>query len=103
MMENNIAREWFEESKSYKLSARYKHIFPKYFEIGKFDKNDDFKTHLEKCIEVYVGGALDFYNGCIYGFFRHIPTSFEYLFSASNWSRISKKWEEKYRHIKFVK
>ena len=104
MLENNIIRDWFQESMTYKLSKRYRLAFPEMRSIGKFDEKDNFRTHLEKCIEVYINSRnfREYYNGCIYGFFRHIPTSFEYP-SGSNWSKISKKWEETYRHIKFVK
>ena len=98
MLENRIHQEWFKESKEYKLG-----------DCGgivhgvTFLEDDDFKTHLEKSIKVYTIGAS--YNDYIYGFFRYIPSCFDYHFyldngTTSKWGRISDKWENKYSHTK---
>jgi hypothetical protein len=92
MLENRIQEDWFNESKRHKSNSE---IYGIRFYVG-----DDFKTHLMKSIEVYSPYN---YDGTIYGFFRFIPSCFDYCYRDSygnktKWGLISDKWENKYKH-----
>ena len=106
MLENNIHRDWFRESKEYKFHS----IRKKYTVNGvTFCYIDDFKMHLTKCIDVYLYNLKYYkgYGGNIYGFFRYIPSCFDYPYHEANgklskWGMISEKWEDKYRHTIYL-
>lgn len=105
MLENNIHREWFINSKEHKFKILNRN---RIYGI-KFYKDDDFKTHLEKCIDVYIYNINRYrgYGGYIYGFFRYIPSCFDYPYhevngKLSKWGRISEKWEDKYKHTIYL-
>lgn len=111
MLENNIHREWFINSKEHKFYSISKEYPVKMYTVYgvTFCDDDDFKTHLEKCIDVYIYNINRYsgYGGCIYGFFRYIPSCFDYPYhevngKLSKWGRISEKWEDKYKHTIYL-
>ena len=105
MMENRIQKEWFEKSKASKFSSKRSYYQPYYDKIS-LSKYDDFKTHLSKCVDIYINNTCSnnsycYYDGTIRGFFRFIPSSFMYQWKGF-WHRISEKWEAKYYDTKYI-
>lgn len=109
MLENRIHKEWFEKSMNYKLHTN---AWGDYWRKFNFNENDDFKTHLEKCIDVYIENTKESIHSkpqyhfkgkqSIYGFFRFIPSSFDTPnWTRSKWCEISDKFENLYCHTKF--
>lgn len=102
MLENRIARDWYETSIRFKTTNEYGRLhWGKLWDEHNISKNDDFKTYLEKCIDIYF--ERDRYNHTVYGFFTHIPTSFSCVLMSirdSKWQDIANKWKSKYGHIK---
>lgn len=104
MMENRIQKEWFEKSKASKFPIKrdYQH----YYDGVSLNKYDDFKTHLSKCVDIYINNtcinnSYSYYDRTIRGFFRFIPSSFMYQWK-SFWHKISDKWETKYHDTKYI-
>jgi hypothetical protein len=76
------------------------------------NKEDDFSTHLYKCIDIYCnelyGNGITFiglYDGDISGFFNSIPGTFYFYegqYSWRNfWKRYSSLWHNETDGIKF--
>lgn len=104
MMENRIQKEWFEKSKASKFPIKrdYQH----YYDGVSLNKYDDFKTHLSKCVDIYINNtcinnSYSYYDRTIRGFFRFIPSSFMYQWKGY-WHGISDKWETKYHDTKYI-
>ena len=105
MMENRIQKEWFEKSKASKFSNKREYS-QRYFDGVSLSKYDDFKTHLSKCVDIYINNtcgnnSYSYYDRTIRGFFRFIPSSFMYQWK-SFWHKISEKWENKYYDTKYI-
>lgn len=104
MMENRIQKEWFEKSKASKFPI--KRNDQHFYDGVSLNKYDDFKTHLSKCVDIYLNNtctnnSYNYYDRTIRGFFRFIPSSFIYQWK-SFWNGISEKWENKYHDTKYV-
>ena len=68
--------------------------------------DDDYNEHLCKCIDIYVDEIKHehtYYNGCIYGFFRFIPSGGCDAGDTWNnfWKKYSDLWEEKTFSIEY--
>ena len=99
LAENRLTKKWYEDSVTYKKQdTSRRSLYQKY----KFGEGDDFSTHLYKCIDLYIGETGGFYNHCIYGFFRYIPSGACDFGTDWNdfWKKYSNKWEEKYYFVK---
>lgn len=99
LAENRLTKRWYEDSVNYKRNdTNRRNLYQKY----KFGEGDDFSTHLYKCIDLYIAETGNYYNHCIYGFFRYIPSGG--CDGSGNWytfwSEYSKKWEKKYYFVK---
>ena len=104
MMENRIQKEWFEKSKASKFPFRGDYY--RYYDGVSLNEYDDFKTHLSKCVDIYINNtcnnkSYNYYDKTIRGFFRFIPSSFMYTWE-SFWHEISDKWETKYHETKYI-
>ena len=68
--------------------------------------DDNYNEYLSKCIDIYVGETCTnygYYNKCIYGFFRFIPSGGcdaddDWL---TFWKKYSDLWEQKTYNIGF--
>ena len=99
LAENRLTKRWFEDSVKFKKDdVGRQYMYQKY----KFGKGDDFSTHLYKCIDLYMRETGNFYNHCIYGFFRYIPSGgCDFGTDWDDfWQRYSNKWERKYYSVK---
>ena len=101
LLKNNIHREWYEDSLEYKLEC----VNPIY--NTNYSRSDDFRTYLEKSINVYIDFMHRFrvFNGCIGGFFYHAPSSFDFRYKhliTNQWLEIAREWNSKYCHTKYV-
>lgn len=99
LAENRLTKRWFEDSVKFKKDdVGRQYMYQKY----KFGEGDDFSTHLYKCIDLYIGETGNFYNHCIYGFFRYIPSGgCDFGTDWDDfWQRYSNKWERKYYSVK---
>ena len=99
LAENRLTKRWYKESIDFKKKDyNRRNTYLKY----NMSEDDDFSTHLYKCIDLYIGETGNSYRRSIYGFFRYIPsggcdfgTSWEDF-----WKHYSNKWENKYHNVK---
>ena len=102
MLENRIARDWYKMSIEFKTKNEYgRAAWKGVWDAHNITEDDDFKTHLEKCIDIYF--ERDRYAHTVYGFFTHIPTSFSCTamrIRGNKWTNIADKWKSKYGYIK---
>lgn len=104
MLENRVVREWYWASIKFKTKSAYGRAkWREVWNAHNITKDDDFKTHLEKCIDIYF--ERDMYNHTVYGFFTHLPTSFSPTLMKldDKWKKIAKKWKDNYGYIKIIK
>ena len=96
LLKNNIHREWYENSLEYKLKCVNSAYRPNY------SRSDDFKTFLEKSINVYIDYMRRF-DMSIGRFFYYIPASLDFyrVEKASQWEKITIKWYSKYCCTKY--
>ena len=99
LAENRLTKRWYKESIDFKKKDyNRRNTYLKY----NMSEDDDFSTHLYKCIDLYIGETGDFYERSIYGFFRYIPSG-GCDFGTSwvdFWKYYSDKWENKYYNVK---
>lgn len=104
LQKHRLSHIFYDCSIKYKMDILKKEstIFWKHYRDYNINKEDDFSTHLYKCIDIYCNG---FYDGDISGFFNSIPATFffyEGQYSWRNfWKRYSSLWHNETDGIKF--
>ena len=114
LQKHRLSHIFYDCSIKYKMDILKKEstIWWKYYRDYDINKEDDFSTHLYKCIDIYCNGifgqSLTFigvYNGDISGFFNSIPGTFyfnEGQYSWRNfWGRYAYLWYNEVKGIKF--
>ena len=95
LKENRLVEKWYHDAMTLR-DNNYKFIDRKF----NLSEDDDYPTRLDKCIDIYIGTHPAYYEGCIYGFFRYIPSSFDETNWERFWKAYSRKFEDKYKHFK---
>lgn len=100
LKENRLVEKWYHDAMTLR-DNNYKFIDRKF----NLSEDDDYPTRLDKCIDIYIGTHPAYYEGCIYGFFRYIPSGgCDFGYNWENfWRKYSDMWEEKYEFVKYEK
>lgn len=111
LQKHRLAHKFYDYSIKYKMDILKKEstIYWKYYRDYNINKEDDFSTHLYKCIDIYCNGLylngitfIDLYDGNISGFFNSIPATFFFYEDWKNfWKRYSSLWYNETKGIKF--
>jgi hypothetical protein len=105
LAEHRLKEKWFNASMSFKMQDTLRRSTYERYNIKSID---NYNEHLYKCIDIYIGEAVNknkkeyrLYRNCIYGFFRFIPSggcdsgdSWETF-----WKNYSDIWQEKTYNI----
>ena len=106
LAKHRLQEKWFNASMSFKMQDTSRRSTYERYNIKSID---NYNEHLYKCIDIYIREAVKhaytYYNGCIYGFFRFIPSGG--CDAGDTWDNFWKKysdlWEEKTYDIKYSK